>query len=178
MLTRSQLSRSVMVLACFIGLFASGYLLYTYVTGADIACAIVSGCDVIRASEWAYTYGIPRPFLGLVFYAGVIGLLILRSATMWRKKLLYRLTVLAAIIAFIESGFLFVIQWLDVKAFCFWCLLSALASVLLIAAAPFDKPEDDQEIASMRELKRYFLSLLIYFPIALIGFILLIRTRG
>lgn len=169
------MARFVTMLACFLGLFASGYLFYTYVTGTPITCAIVSGCDQVRASKWAYTFGIPRPFLGLLFYTAVLALLIVRVSTDWQKKLLYRLTMGAAVIAFIESGFLFVIQWLDVKAFCFWCLLSAVASVALLAAAPFDRIVTDEEITSARELRQALFSMLAFAVSGSIGFLLLIR---
>ena len=172
---RPTTARCVMVLACFLGLFSSGYLLYTYLTGAPITCAVVSGCEQVRASKWAYTFGIPRPFLGLVFYAGVFALLVMRAATTWQGKRLYQLTIVAAVVAFVESGFLFAIQWLDVKAFCFWCLLSALSSVALLVVAPFDIPQTHEEIMSRQELARYFIALLIFFPVAIVGFILLIR---
>ena len=70
-------ARVTMVVALFVGLFASAYLLYTYVTGGPIACALVSGCEIVRASKWAYTWGIPRPLLGILFYAGLFALLVL-----------------------------------------------------------------------------------------------------
>lgn len=165
-----------MAIASLVGLFASAYLFYTYVTGAPIACGIVSGCDVVRASKWANTFfNIPRPFLGLVFYAAVFGLLVARAAITWRPRLLHRLTILAAAIGFIESGFLFLVQWLDLKAFCLWCLTSAIAAFAIAGLAFFDRDEEPRAISGTRELRRYFIALLIYLPMAFFGFIFLTR---
>lgn len=170
------LARMIMVMACFIGIFASAYLLYTYVTGAPISCAIVSGCDQVRASKWAYTFGIPRPLLGVVFYLGVFALLVVRAATTWRAKELLWLTRVAATIAFIESGFLFAIQWIDLKAFCLWCLISALASVVLFAMMPFDREQTEEGVRSARELRGYLLSLVVFAVLASGGFVALLYT--
>jgi hypothetical protein len=62
-------ARFGIAISALVGLFASAYLFYTYVTGAPIACGIVSGCEAVRASKWATTvFNLPRPVLGLVFY--------------------------------------------------------------------------------------------------------------
>ena len=168
-------ARLVMAVACLIGLFASAYLFYTYVTGGPITCALVSGCEQVRASKWAYTFGIPRPFLGLVFYAGLFGLFVVRVTTTWQPRRLYQLTMLFAAVGFIESAFLFLVQWLDIKAFCLWCLVSALTAVVIAVVAPFDRLEETRVLSATRELKRYFWMLLIFLPLAFAGWILLVR---
>lgn len=167
-----------MVVAALVGLFASAYLLYTYVTGGPITCALVSGCEIVRASKWAYTYGIPRPALGIVFYAGLFALLALRLIVSWKPRILYWLTMLAALAGVVESGFLFFVQWLDIRAFCFWCLLSAVAAFVIGAAAFFDRVEDTRGMSANRELKMYFILLLIYVPIAFTGLGLLVRPHA
>src|SRR3989338_9130158 len=125
-------ARFVIAVASLVGLFASAYLFYVYVTGGPIRCALVSGCEIVRISKWAYTFGVPRPLLGLIFYTGIFGLLVLRVASVWRPRILYWLTMLAAVVGFIESAFLFLVQWLDLKAFCFWCLLSAVSATVIV----------------------------------------------
>ncbi|MBP7133616.1 vitamin K epoxide reductase family protein [Patescibacteria group bacterium] len=166
-----SLARLLMVVAALIGFFASGYLFYEYVTGGRIACAIVSGCDVVRSSSWATSFGIPRPFFGLVFYGAVFYLLILRTIlTKWAREL-YLATIAFAVIGFIESALLFVVQWLDLKAFCFWCLLSGLAATVVFFAMLVDRPIPAEEGVRARELKRIFWVLALYAPIAVASFI-------
>ncbi len=169
-------SRLTMAIASLVGLFASGYLLYTYVAGVPIACGSGGGCDIVRLSKWAYTFGLPRPLLGVIFYVGVFGLLVARVATDWQGRWLYRLTMLAAIVGFIESAFLFLVQWLDIKAFCIWCLTSALAATIIAAVAWFDGLEEHRAVSAERELKALFVSLLVFTPIAFIGFASLLQS--
>ena len=164
-----------MLIASLIGLFASVYLLYTYISGAPIVCGLVSGCELVRASKWAYTFGLPRPLLGVVFYAGVIGLLIIRSVTAWRSSLLRRLTFLAAILGFIESAFLFIIQWLDVKAFCLWCLVSGAVATILFIFSFFDRAEVFDSAQRQSEVRWYLYALVAF---VILGLPVLARLIG
>ena len=170
------IARFVMALASLVGLFASTYLFYTYISGAPIACGSGSGCDIVRLSKWAWTFGIPRPLLGIAFYVGLFGLLVVRVCTDWQARWLYRLTMLAALVGFVESGFLFLVQWIDIRAFCVWCLTSAVAATVIALFAPFDRVEERQSVAAERELKVYFVSLVVFTPVALIAFALLLKA--
>jgi uncharacterized membrane protein len=171
------LARLLMAIASLVGLFASAYLFYTYISGVPIACGSGEGCEIVRLSKWAWTFGIPRPLLGLVFYVGLFGILVARVATDWQSRWLYRLTMLAAAVGFIESAFLFVIQWLDIRAFCIWCLASALAATVIAFVAWFDRLEDPRHVSAERELKAYFIALLVFVPIAFVTFAYLIQPK-
>jgi protein-disulfide isomerase/uncharacterized membrane protein len=170
-------ARFGIAISALVGLFASAYLFYTYVTGAPIACGIVSGCEAVRASKWATTvFNLPRPVLGLVFYVGIFALLVLRLVANRDRKILWRLTQLGAAIGFFESAVLFVVQWVDVKAFCVWCLVSGLAATVIAAFAWFDRLEETREVPAALELRWYFVSMLVFMPVAAVAFSVLIRT--
>ncbi|MDQ5919927.1 MAG: hypothetical protein QG668_655 [Patescibacteria group bacterium] len=148
-----------------LGWFAAAYLLYTYLTGGPIACGPTSGCDVVRASRYAYVGPIPQPLLGLVFYTMMLGLLIYRSvAQVWHQRLFWATRALV-IVAFLESIALFLLQWLDIRAFCFWCLLSGAASTGMFVAGWFDRAERTGEGQS-RDLRGYAAVMLV---LALVG---------
>lgn len=171
-------ARFVMAVAALIGFFTSGYLFYEYVTGGSIACAIVSGCDIVRASAWATSFGIPRPFFGLLFYGLLFQLLVIRAALVRWPKPLHAFTIGLAVIGFIESAVLFVVQWLDLKAFCFWCLLSGISATVVFLAAIWDRPYREQADENRtRELRRYLYLLAGYVPIAIAFFSWLVFWR-
>ena len=171
-------SRARMAIAglALIGLFCSGYLLYTYVTGTPIACAIVHGCDIVRLSRWATSFGLPRPLFGVVFYVLILASLIIRAAGHRHANFWRTMTRLAVLFGFFESGFLFVVQWIDIKAFCFWCLLSAIAVTVIMvidqsdADAVLYRPAEE----GRGELKFYLISLIIFLAAGSIGFLKLI----
>jgi protein-disulfide isomerase/uncharacterized membrane protein len=118
-------ARRIAVLGALIGVFASAYLLIDYVWGSGI-CLTGSGCDTVRLSPYAYPLGIPMPLAGLGFYTAA---LVLALAT--RPGLLAGWSVIGiAVMAALTT-----IELTVIHAVCSWCLLSAVASVLLAAGS-------------------------------------------
>ena len=152
-----------MLLAALAGLFASVYLFVVYTNNAPIVCGTGHGCDVVRASQWAYVFGvIPRPLLGVIFYTGVMVLLVVRTALpSWLPKPLYWLTMAAAGVGIVESAHLFYIQVALIQAFCNWCLVSTAATVVFAAAATQDTPQELTPQESVRTLQEQFISMAI-----------------
>lgn len=173
--------RRVMFLTALVGLFASIYLLITYTSGKPIVCGSAHGCETVRASSYAYLGPIPRPALGVVFYAGFLGWLIFRLAfakPTWQKALL-ELTWLGACIGFLESAWLFYIQAAVIESFCTWCLMSGAAATILFGLSFFDGAENVQEPKLTKEIKWIFQVLLAYFIIgALLLWGLIYRQAG
>jgi uncharacterized membrane protein len=129
-------ARIVMLIAALIGLAISTYLFYVYVMGGPIICGMngYHGCDIVRASHWAYIGPIPRPALGIVYYAAFLGLLIL--APVFKKRMKeYGWAVFAfALIGAIESAYLVGIQTFMIHAYCVWCLGSAMCAFVILGA--------------------------------------------
>ncbi len=165
-----------MAAAALVGAFASAYLLDVYVTGAPIVCGVngPGGCDTVRASGWAYVFGIlPRPLLGLAFFAPFFALLCIRAATPNHADRLRQLTkVLAAIGAF-ESVYLILIQAFAIKAYCVWCLTISAASFVIAGMAIYDRKEDPRSMSAFRELRWYLLMFIAYAPLAAFLFLFL-----
>ena len=160
-----------MLVTALVGLFASMYLFITYVSGKPIACGILQGCEIVRASKWAYTFGLPRPLFGVIFYLGIVFLLAFRAYNpAWRPRY-WRMALLACTTAgLIESGFLTIVQWLDIHAFCTWCVTSAIAATILFALSLFDGREPTAKGAIVNELRNTFV---IFASSLVIGAILL-----
>src|SRR5688572_30517613 len=98
--------------AALVGAFASAYLLDAYLTGGPIVCgAAQGGCDAVRASGWAYMFGvIPRPALGLLFYGFIFSLLVVRTSTEMHALRLRQLTHVLAAFGLFESVYLILLQ--------------------------------------------------------------------
>ena len=132
-----------MAVAALAGLAISSYLFYVYVTGGPILCGIEGyhGCDVVRASKWAYMGPIPRPALGIVFYTAFLGL-ILASATAINKnyqEFIGRSIVIFATLGAGESLYLVGVQMFVIHAYCLWCLGSAFSSFVILGAVLLTK---------------------------------------
>lgn len=151
-----------MLLAALVGFFASTYLLITYVFGAPITCGTSQGCDIVRASKWATSFGMPRPVQGVVFYTVIILLIVIRTAmSSYKTRWLYRASMVLVTIGLLESAFLTFVQAVDIKAFCTWCLVSAVAATVLFLAAWWDEPIAINETQSFRELTLQFIAFVI-----------------
>ncbi len=131
---RHLAGRRLAILGALLGVFASAYLLVDYVFGSGI-CLTGSGCDLVRASDFAYPLGIPMPLLGLVFY--LLAMVMLLAAPP-RRVIGLRADAMAAGWSVIGVGvmaFLTIVELFVIGALCSWCLLSAVASVLLASGA-------------------------------------------
>lgn len=168
-----------MAAAALVGAFASAYLLDVYLTGGPIVCGIdgSKGCDIVRASQWAYVFGvIPRPLLGLFFYAPLFVLLCVRASTTKYADRLRQLTSVWAAIGVFESVYLLLIQAVAIKAFCLWCVTSAVCAFVIGAMAIYDRKEEIHSMSPFREMRVYLMMFLAYAPLAAAAFWFL--TRG
>ena len=151
-----------MLWTALIGLFASLYLSITYLTDKPIVCAIVSGCEIVRASAWATTFGFPRPLLGLAFYGALIASLVVRTYAPHHRPDFWKIiTLLTTFFGFVESGFLTLVQTFEIKAFCFWCIISAISATVLFILSFFEGEDRLPDNLVVRELKWMFVAFFI-----------------
>jgi protein-disulfide isomerase len=128
--------RATALVAAIVGAAASAYLLVEYVTGQPGVCLTGSGCDLVRASAFAYPLGIPTPLIGLVFYVAAAWM-VLRTlgappiAGIAPGRALLALAMVGATAGMILTA----LEVFVIKAFCTWCLLQAGASLVLLAAS-------------------------------------------
>ena len=128
--------RATALLASIVGAAASAYLLVEYTTGQPGLCLTGSGCDLVRASAYAYPLGIPTPLFGLVFYL-VAAWIVMRTLDSRRIAGLVPATalLLLATAGAVASLILTGLEAFVIKAFCTWCLVQAGASLVLLVAA-------------------------------------------
>lgn len=169
-----------MLWTALVGLFSSAYLSITYLTGAPIVCGIVSGCEIVRASAWATAFGsIPRPLLGLAFYAAIIAALIIRTyAPHHRPELWKNVTLLATFFGFVESGFLTLVQTYEIRAYCLWCLISAACATVLFALSFFESEEILPEKMVTQELKKFFWAFAVFIVVGGLAMWILLAKHG
>ncbi len=112
------------------GLLVTAYLTLTSLgSTAPLFCAAGSACDLIQQSHWSLLLGIPVALWGFLLYA-----LIALVAGLGRPRLKrWQRLWLLALFGMLFSGYLTVVGWLALQAFCPWCLLSlGLISTILV----------------------------------------------
>lgn len=113
------------LIVAFLGFLDATYLTITHYKNAIPPCT-VSGCEVVLTSKYSVILGIPLALLGSLFYLSVIVLCLLILTNF--KKLWLQLFYLAAGTGLFVSLVLTGLQAFDLKAFCQYCLLSAVTS--------------------------------------------------
>ncbi len=118
------------VVVAIIGLADSIYLTVHHFTTEPVPCSIVEGCEQVLNSQWAEIGGIPLAAFGAGAYFVAFSLALLTAfgdSRMW-KLFGIQATLMAAF-----SAWLLYVQAALIGAFCQFCLLSAITSVLLFS---------------------------------------------
>lgn len=125
-----KLNRILLVFAALlsvVGLVDSLYLTVTHYTNALVPCNFTKGCDTVLQSSYSEIFGIPLASLGIIFYVVVLG----ASVFFIQHKKFHSWLSIWGFIGFGSSLYLLFIQAFVLKAFCQYCLLSALSSSLI-----------------------------------------------
>lgn len=112
-----------------IGIADAMYLTIAHYTATEVPCALTgAGCEMVLTSSYAQIFGLPLGVYGAVSYFAAFALAILAAygnQTAWKL-----FGVLATVMAGF-SAYLIFVQAYYIRAFCQYCLLSALTSTTL-----------------------------------------------
>jgi uncharacterized membrane protein len=111
-----------------IGLVDSIYLTIEHLSGRSVQCTIVRGCSEVLSSPYASIRGVPLALIGAIAYFAVFSLATLAA---FGYKSTVRLLPIVVGIMFLTTLWLFYLQAFVIKAFCQFCLLSALVTLVL-----------------------------------------------
>lgn len=117
-------------LVALVGLTDAIYLTIEHLTGQSVRCTVVAGCSEVLSSGYATVGSIPLAFIGAVAYFTVFSLATLAA---FGQRSAARLLVLVVVLMFWVTVWLFYLQAFVIHAFCQFCLLSALVTVILTA---------------------------------------------
>lgn len=120
-------------LAGFIGFVDASYLTILSYSGSIPPCRIVSGCEEVLTSAYAYVWGIPLSLVGAVYYGAILILLgfYLSQPTQQIRTVIHLLSW-AGIMA---TGYFLYLQAWVLEAWCAYCLISAATSSVIFLAS-------------------------------------------
>ncbi len=125
---RSTILYAAAAVVSLVGLGDAIYLTVEHVAGRSVKCTLVSGCSEVLSSQYASVAGIPLALIGAAAYFTVFSLATLAAFGYQGSGKL--LTIVVALM-FITSVWLIYLQAFVIKAFCQFCLLSALVTFVL-----------------------------------------------
>jgi uncharacterized membrane protein len=124
----------VMLALAFIGIVDAGYDSYAIFTDQPLWCPPpIDGCNTVANSPYARVWGVPLGYFGVVYYVCMFALaaaLALAPSRAWRAGAL----AWAAMGVGFSAYFMYV-QLNFIHAFCIYCLISGVLTLLLLATA-------------------------------------------
>ena len=115
------------------GLFISAYL-YLYKIGkiGTLACG-TGGCETVQLSPWSRFAGVEVSLLGLVGYAGLLGVSLAALQPAWAG-----LVALAGV-GVLFTAYLTFLELFVIHAICRWCVGSAVIILAIFVVALTDR---------------------------------------
>lgn len=120
----SETTRLLIYIFSFVGLLDTAYLIYNKLQGTDVACPFFSDrwCKKVQHSKQSKTFGIPNSFAGFGMYGAILALTYLSGQGLidfgWVQGIVT--------FGFLFSMYFTLVQALILRAFCTWCVVSAI----------------------------------------------------
>lgn len=128
-----NLSNRIIFVFSLLGLSVASFLFYEYGLNGPIVCPTGQGCDIVRASSYSSFFGIPVPILGIAYYFTMAILSVVHSHYL-SHKVVRKLQLLISASAVGFGIYLTFLEAFIIKAYCFWCVLSFIISVVIFLA--------------------------------------------
>ncbi len=112
----------------FLGILDTSYLVAKHFIGGPVKCVLVQGCDTVTSSVYSSILGVPVALLGLIYY--LVFFFIAFWAIDRESSQIKKLLLFLAIIGVLFSSWFLYVQAFILSAYCTYCLVSALTSIL------------------------------------------------
>ena len=127
---------SFAAVVALIGLGDAIYLIIHHLTGEQVPCSIVAGCEMVLTSSYATIAGVPLAAFGAIAYFVAFSLAILAAFGNSKAWFLFGIQV---VLMSLFTLWLLYLQAFVIGAFCQFCLLSALVTFTLLIIAIISK---------------------------------------
>ena len=119
------------------GIFETLYLISKRKKEEIPVCVIGKGCHQVLESKYNKIFGVVHnDVMGLLFYVGVLVMTVLILLNLGPLEIYAAILKVMVGFGVLFSCFLVFLQWRVIKAWCFWCLVSA-GTVVLMAGVLF-----------------------------------------
>lgn len=127
----------VVAAVALVGVFVATYLLlYKLGFVGSLICGVGGGCETVQASPYAEFLGLPVAGWGLLGYLVILAVALLGTQPRFTDARWVSLGLLAlTTIAVLFSAYLSVLEEFVIRAWCRWCIVSAILSVLAFVFA-------------------------------------------
>ena len=133
--TKTIFAPYLMLVYAVIGMAIAAYDCYMIYTGQLLWCPPpIDGCNTVAYSPYGRIYGVPIGYFGLIFYFIMFALAALLVFGSSSRGLRLAALFYTAIGVCGSIGFMYLDLTL-IRAFCIYCLISAILTILLLLSA-------------------------------------------
>jgi len=118
-----------LIIISFLGFLNATYLSAEHFAGGIPNCSFLRGCELVTTGEYSMLGPIPIAYMGLAYYL-IIFVLVMAYRECGVRKILKYLGYLT-FLGFLFSLWLVYLQAFIIKAFCLYCMVSAITSTVL-----------------------------------------------
>jgi uncharacterized membrane protein len=127
----------ISIILAIAGLVVAGYLTYSDFTLTSTLCAPGGGCDTVRQSQYSQVLGVSVALIGLLGYLGILAVLILEQSSPFFARNGPMLVFGLSLIGFLYSAYLTYLEAFAIRAFCPYCVASAIIMTAIFGIATF-----------------------------------------
>ncbi len=132
---KNNLAPYLMLVFAFIGISIAFYDSFAIYTKMLLWCPPpIDGCNIVAYSPYAYIFNMPLGYFGLVFYVTMFAIAALLVYDPLSRGLRLATLLLASIGVGLSICFMY-IQFTFIHAFCIYCLVSFILTLLLLTSA-------------------------------------------
>ncbi|MBI4150049.1 hypothetical protein HY488_01455 [Candidatus Woesearchaeota archaeon] len=116
-----------------LGAINAGYLVYKHHAEKKkpLVCPLNHDCSVVTESRWSHMFGVRNETLGLLFFCGLLFAMLSTFFVPAWQAMMYLLLRIGTAGGALFSALLIGIQAFKIRDYCFYCILSAIISVLV-----------------------------------------------
>ena len=125
-----------LIILSLIGFAVSFYIYYSKKYDKPLHCVIGQDCDAVVKSKYGKTFGIENTIPGMLYHALIFayGIAALSNRNLFKDNLIYYFVVIASIASVLFAVYLASVQAFVLKKWCEYCIVSSIASLLILLA--------------------------------------------
>lgn len=121
-----------LIILPIIGFAASFYIYYSKKYEKRMHCFIGHGCGDVVKSKYGRTFGVENTIPGMLYYGIIFGYGILSNRNVFIALPVYYLIVGISFVSVLFSLYLAYVQKFILKKWCEYCIVSTIASLLIL----------------------------------------------
>ncbi len=123
-----------LIILSLVGFAVSFYIFYSKKYDKPMYCPIGQDCDAVVKSKYGKTFGIENTVPGMLYYVLIFayGIAIFLNRNLFKVNIIYYSIVIASIGSVLFSIYLTAVQAFVLKKWCDYCIVSSIASVLIL----------------------------------------------